>query len=185
VPLSEERLAQIKDLSTYDRSDRVVDWLSLSDADKVRFLAELDADRTAFCRHNSNPEELHAFAVTWMWDDTTDALQHILDNPVCEAATALLIYWRANPEWYLQFADRDAVLAAYGARSGELEIFDFVSRLETRYVAGEFLVGSLAFDPSRPGSPFGYSFVGAYDNLRHGFVRALPAAMYAPVGPTS
>ena len=59
---------------------------------------------------------------------------------------------------------------------------DFLAEVEARYIAGEFRVGAIGFDPSSPeSSGTGHSLVGAYDELRDKFVRALPSQMYAPL----
>jgi hypothetical protein len=173
MPVSEE----IRELSNGERIDRL-DTSRFDGAAWQRLDAETDEETVAFCRGNSDPEELHAFADTYNWDKGTWALQEILDNPACEAATALLIYWRSGPEFYLQYADRDALLADPLA-SHALKEFDFLTKLEARYVAGEFPVGSISFDPSGPAD----NRVGNYDDLRDKFVRALPAVMYSPVRP--
>ena len=169
MPVSVARLAEIRELSNDERGDRL-DISGFDDADWQRLDAELNKETAAFCRGNRAPEELHAFADTWNWDKGTWALQEILDNPACEAATALLIYWGSAPEFYLQYADRDALVADPFA-SGTLETFDFLTKLETRYIAGDFRTGSLAFDPAD-------NRVGIYKDLRDKFVRALPAVMY-------
>jgi hypothetical protein len=111
-------------------------------------------------------------------DEGTWALEEILRNPACEAATALMIYWRAQPEYFLQFADRGAWRRTRFTRS-TLRVFDFLAKLEPRYLAGAFPIGSIAFDPSDPE----HGVVGFYDDLRERFVRALPGAMYTPVRP--
>lgn len=177
MPVSEERLAQIRELSNDERVDRL-DTSDFDDADWERLEAEIEEETIAFCRDNPNPEELHAFAATWNWDKGTWAVEEILDNPACEAATALLIYWRSAPEYFRQYADRDAIVAA-NALESELKTFDFLKKLETRYVAGEFRVGSISYNPSDPSE----NLVGMYDDHRDRFVRELPAVMYAPVGP--
>lgn len=181
MPVSEERLARIRELSNDERVDRT-DTSAFTDADWERFNAELDAETLAFCRDNRDPEELHAFASTCNWDAGHEALQEILDNPACEAATALYIYWHGRPEWYLQYAGREALTD----NPHELEAFDFLARIEARYLAGEFQLGAIAFDPTQPyGDEVGpeYSLVGVYDDMRAKFVRALPEVMYRPVRP--
>jgi len=176
VPVSEERLAYIRELSNDERVDRT-DTSGFTDADWGWFTAELDAETLAFCRQNKDPEELHAFADTWNWDAGPGALRALLENPACEAATALLIYWKTAPEFYRQFSDRDAVAAA----KADVENFDFLTWIETRYAAGGFPIGRLSFDPNRPEDCGGFEYVGAYDDMKNQFVRELPAVMYAPV----
>lgn len=180
MSVSNERLDEIKELCTFARVDGI-DFLALSEADQQRFCDQLDADRTAFCRDTSDPEELHAFAVNWEWQDNDDesvhCLRKVVENLACEAATALLVYWRCAPEAYRQFSDRSAVIAA----KANVDCFDLVSEIETRYVAGAFPAGSSSFDPNRPEDCGGYSYAGAYDDMKDKFVRALPAVMYVPV----
>lgn len=174
MPVSEERLAQIRELSNDERVDRM-DTGDFTDADWARFEEEMDEETRAFCRETSDPEELHAFADTWNWDKGVWALQDIIDNPACEAATALMLYWRAAPEFYLQFADR----AALAADSSGVETFDFLTEIETRYLSGAFRAGAIAFDPADPMD----NRVGVYDDLRDSFVRALPEKMYLAIAP--
>lgn len=173
MPVSEEREAQIRELSNGERVDRL-DTSAFTEADWKGLDAALDEETLAFCRETADPEELHAFAATWNWDQGTWALSEIIRNPACEAATALLIYWRAMPEWLLQFADRQAV-AADPLGASLAETFDFLAEIEALYLAGGFRVGSLSYDPAAEG------LVGVYDDMRDSFVRALPEAMYAPV----
>ena len=176
MPLSEQRLAQIRELS----NDEWVDPdAGLDDAEFERLGDEWEQKTLSFCRENRNAEELHAFASTWNWDKGTWALQEILDNPACEAATALLIYWRSGPEFLRQYADRDAIAADPHALANLLDDFDFQKKIEDRYVAREFPVGSLSYDPSGPPD----QLVGIYDGHREKFVRELPDIMYAPVKP--
>ncbi|ANP46878.1 DUF4274 domain-containing protein [Candidatus Viadribacter manganicus] len=176
MPVSEQRLAEIRELSNDERVDRI-DTSQFSDADWERFHNELNAETLAFCRDNRDPEELHAFASTWNWDGGFEALEEITRNPACERATALYIYWHGAPEWYRQYTDRDAVAEA----KGDADLFDFLTRIETRYVAGEFALGSIAFDPTNADGEGGYSLVGSYDDISGKFVRSLPPAMYEPI----
>ncbi len=179
MPVSKERLAQISRLANggiiYE-----IDPITFSVLDWERFSVDLDPEIKQFCQSNSDAEELHAFAAAWNWDLGRWALELILKNPACEAATALLIYWQGSPEFFLEYANRQEVEAD---ETGDLEAFDFLSGIEARYMAGEFRVGSIAFDPANPfDSPSGYSLVGLYDDMRERFVRELPPVMYAAVG---
>jgi hypothetical protein len=177
--VSDERLDQICRLVNGGLSDDV-DTSMFSESDWERVGAESDAEIEQFCQSNSDSEELHAFATHWNWDFGRWPLDAILENPACEAATALLIYWLGCPEFFRKYANRKEVEAD---DTGDVEAFDFLSDIEARYIAGEFRVGSIAFDPANPvDSPSGYSLVGMYDDMRERFVRELPAVMYAPVG---
>jgi Domain of unknown function (DUF4274) len=176
VGVSQERIAQIRELSNDERVDRT-DTSAFTQADWERFSEELNDETLAFCRENRDAEELHAFANTYHWDKGIWALDELLRNPACEAATALFIYWRAAPEYYRQFANRDEV------PSFQREDFDFVAALERRYVAGEFPKGVLGYDPSSPDHNDGTSMVGEYDKYGLSIARTLPPVMYEPVEP--
>ena len=146
-----------------------------ANADWERLDAEMDTETIEFCKNNTDAEELHAFAATWNWDKGIWGLREILQNSACEAATALLVYWLSGPEYYLQYADRQAVEAGFA----DVEMFDFHAEIEARHIAGEFRIGSIAFDAATPeGNPSGLSLAGLYDDLRDKFVRALPPKMY-------
>lgn len=176
MPVSEARIAEIAILADGDLGDGR-DTSAFADADWERYDAEVVAKTTDFCRTTPDPEELHEFTMRWNWDFGHWALEEILNNSACEAATALLIYWLAAPEFYRQFRDRDAVVAA----NADVDGFDFITSVEARYVADSFPLGSISFDPRHPGERYGYSFVGTYDDMKDKFVRELPAVMYTPV----
>jgi hypothetical protein len=84
----------------------------------------------------------------------------------------------------LRYANRQEVEVEAEAEAEHLRVdFDFLSGIEARYMAGEFRVGSIAFDPATPdGNPTGYCLVGLYDDMQDRFVRTLPPVMYAAVG---
>ncbi len=176
MTVSKERLAQISRLAN-GQGNYGIDTSMFSESDWERVSAELDAEIEQFCQSNSDSEEVHAFAESWNWDFGKWPLEAILENPACEAATALLLYWLGCPEFFRQYANSQEVEAD---DTGDVEAFDFLSDIEARYIAGEFRVGSIAFDPANPfGGP---SFVGRYDDMRERFVRELPPVMYEDVG---
>ena len=176
MPVSEARLAKIMALANGEIPDGP-DPGAFTDQDWERYGAEADALVRDFCRTNTEPEELHEFARFWNWDSGNWVFEEILNNPVCEAATALLIYWHAAPEFFRQYTDANSVAAAMA----DVDMFEFISRIEARYVAGDFPVGRISFDPCQMGEQDGYSFVGRYDDLKDNFVRELPAVVYLPV----
>lgn len=176
MPVSAERQRQIRELSNDERVDSI-DTSGFTEVDWQRFGEELDAETLAFCRNTTDAEELHAFARTYNWDKGSWALEELLKNPACEAATALFIYWHAAPEYYRQFADRDAVPEFQRAD------FDFIMAIESRYVAGQFPLGVLWYDPSSSDDNDGPSCVGMYDQQGYPVLRTLPAVMYEAVEP--
>ena len=177
MPVSAERLTYILELANDERVHSV-DTSVFNDEDWRRFGAEVDAETVAFCRNNSDAEELHAFVENWNWDKGEWGPAEVAGNPACEAATALLIYWSCGPEFYLQYANREEVPDFL------VDGFDLLTVIEARYVAGAYLPGLIAFDPASPADvASGLSLVGTYEDLRDKFVRALPPLMYEPVQP--
>ncbi len=175
MAVAPDRLVLIGELANDERVDRLGSsyFDDFTDADWERFQDEMDEEASTFCRDCSDPEELHAFVEQWNWDKGIGPLNEIIRNPACETATALMAYWMADPEGFLPSADREAVLSS----GDDVERFDFITDIETRYLSGGFARGKIAYDPGGAEE----CRVGQYDNRRDTFVRALPTIMYLPV----
>ena len=52
--------------------------------------------------------ELHFLAEIYNWDDGIEVLNMIIDSERCDAGTAMLIFWKAEPYYYTQY-DEDNV----------------------------------------------------------------------------
>ena len=157
--LSEDRLIEVRKMS----NDEWVDTCGLH-VDDPAFEEQSDvwqAKTEAFCSGATDPRELHYFVETFNWDSDIAFLEAIARNPACEAATALLIYWRGQPEFYL-----DNPSSAVELMSDE---FELIRTIETRYVAGGFKVGICSYDP------FADNMVLQPEHRR------LPAVVYEPV----
>jgi len=175
VTVTPERLTLIRELANDERIDRLgADYFAdFTDDDWERLQTEFDEEASAFCRDCADPEELHAFVEHWNWDKGVEAINEIIHNPACEAATALMAYWMAGPEWFLQYLDRNAALN----QGEDIELFDLIAEIESRYVAGGFAKGLISYDPNSPEK----FRTGQYDDRRDTFVRALPEIMYRAV----
>lgn len=171
MPLKSQRISEIRELSNDERVD-LIDTTQFTDEDWARFDAALDEETRKFCTETKVPEDLHVFVDTYNWDKGVRALSLVLDNPACEAATALMMYWKSAPEYYRQFASRDDVVGA----GADAETYDLLSRIEAKFARGALLRGALSFDPNGPDG-----WVGTYNNMRELFVRSLPAIMYEAV----
>jgi Domain of unknown function (DUF4274) len=55
------------------------------------------------------PEELFVYAALSSASQSVSEWRRILDNPLCDMGTALLVFWRNSPLWQYQFASRDEV----------------------------------------------------------------------------
>jgi hypothetical protein len=89
--------------------------LSPEQVERVRYLAE---DRweswTDFLSVLAlmSTEELHEFVNEMNWDGGgTDRLKHVLAHPNCDRGTALMIYWRVDPIFFLKYGTRERIKA--------------------------------------------------------------------------
>jgi hypothetical protein len=48
------------------------------------------------------PEELHEFVDRWNWDGGSEPIRRVLAHPLCDRGTALMVYWRLEPIFYLK-----------------------------------------------------------------------------------
>lgn len=90
-------------------------------------------------------EELHYLVQVLNWDDyrTRPALEWILDNPNCDAGTALQMYWLMDPEFWKK-AELSGDVPAWGKEDYQLH-----RKIEGMYLEKRFCSGQVAFDPRR------------------------------------
>ena len=88
------------------------------------------------------PEEWHQFVMGWNWDDGYEPLAWIAEQAQCDRGTALYLYWLAAPRFFCQYGDRDEV------ESYQLDNYDFVKTIETRYLRGFYKRQEIRFDPT-------------------------------------
>lgn len=92
-----------------------------------------------------SPEELHQFAWSYNWDDGLEALRRLVNHPLCDKGTALLIYWRAGPGFLYQYVTVDEIPDDYLFK----DEYEFVSALEQKYLLNGFASAAIAFDPKK------------------------------------
>lgn len=85
--------------------------------------------------------ELHYFSRHFNWDTGTETLESLLEHPLIERATLLMIYWMAGPGYYMKFASESEM------QSHELESLTFIRRVETALRHNWKQSGSVRFDP--------------------------------------
>ena len=86
-------------------------------------------------------EELFLFAYHVTGDLTAAAWRRLIDNPLCDRGTALLVFWRNSPGYLYQYASAVEVPYDDGRH-------DLVKDIERRYLAGAFPDRGLRFNPS-------------------------------------
>jgi hypothetical protein len=124
-------------------------------------------------------EELHAFVDDMNWDGGgADRLTRVLAHPLCDRGTALMIYWRAQPRFYIRYGTRERVRDELWP--GALADYDMLRDIERRFQSGDFATANIAFNPANDGG---------HDCTTNGPRRqplidprtVLPAVMFEPV----
>ena len=85
--------------------------------------------------------ELHHFAVTYDGGDIESKLLEVVGHPECDRGTALMIYWTNAPHYFLRYAERTEV------QPYELDGWDLLHAIESRFQDGGFANQSIWFDP--------------------------------------
>jgi Domain of unknown function (DUF4274) len=52
----------------------------------------------------TDPVEYHYIASIFNWDAGIELLSWIINNPICDAGTAKMIFWRSQPSYYTIFS---------------------------------------------------------------------------------
>lgn len=166
MAISPERKQFIADLANDEWVGRFDEEAPDSDARFEVASEAISREREQFLTEATDPEELHRFAELWNWDGGYVAMLMLTRNSACDAGTALMVYWLAQPEFYLRYASRDEV------SEWEHEGYDFVTELEGRIVADDFATRQIPYDPRADGLVSGE--VGQAK-------RELPSVVYEPV----
>jgi hypothetical protein len=141
--ISAERKQFICDMANDEWVDRLDDSTKKDDAKFNALSEQMYRQRVTFLATASTPAlELHCFADHWNWGGGVEAMRQVAEHPNCDAATALLLFWRSDPEYYLQFSSRDDV-PNYN-RDG----FDLTQLIEERFLRGGYSSGGeIGFNP--------------------------------------
>jgi hypothetical protein len=92
----------------------------------------------------SHPAELFYLAHTYNWDDGIDVLQWVVDSPLCSVATASLIFWRSQPDYYRRYnLSGDTSVAL-----NDDEVLSLLHSIIKKYENNSFSSIALAFDPA-------------------------------------
>jgi len=123
--LSSEQFARVR----YLLDDR---WETWEDFDRT--LAMMSA------------EELHEYADRFDWDagEAVERLTRVLKHPNCDRGTALMIYWRADPVFDLEYGTRERLEAEEGER---VNVYDLTRYIEKRLADDSFATARIPYDP--------------------------------------
>ena len=140
--ISPERQQFIFDMANDEWVNRLEARVREDDAAFARLVEEMQQQTRRFVETCTDGLELHCFADHWNWDGGVAPLVKIAEHPHCDAATALLLFWRATPTFYLPFPTRDEV------PDWSRETFDLIELIQARYVRGAYSSGKISYDPA-------------------------------------
>lgn len=161
MAISKERKKYIESLANELWAD------DSNDEDFDELSERMGQETIKFCTQTNNPEELQIFVDHYNWDIGIHHMRQVIENLYCDAGTALMVYWRAEPEYFLQYADRSEV-PTYSH-----ENFDLLCEIERRYLSGEYKTKLCEYDPK--------SDVGCNEGMKEKDNRSIPKEMYKPV----
>lgn len=115
--------------------------LSREQYDRVRKVLREGAEISTL----QTPEELHYTARSWNWDNGIKELREILSRSDCSLATALLIYWNAEPV-DLFSAYENAEEASEESKTDGLA-FELLAEIEEKVGKGGFTNPSIGYNP--------------------------------------
>ncbi len=85
-------------------------------------------------------KELHYLASIFNWDDDTEVLEWIINSPLCDKGTALLIFWSSQPDFYTRFENEQE--AEY-----ERDTFRLIRNIIKNYQDGFYKKARFRFNP--------------------------------------
>jgi len=121
-------------------------------------------------------EKLHNFAVHYNWDDGFEIPKWIINNPLCDRGTALMMYWHARPQYFCKYPTRDEV-----PRTGwNLQHYDFLREIEEKYLGGFYKHQTIFFNPRHDMSDGMEGYDWTQENDDEPQHTSLPAEMFEP-----
>lgn len=91
-------------------------------------------------------EKLHQRAEAHNYDHIPSKLRWIIRSKNCDLGTALLVYWRGDPNYYRLFPNRWEMKDDAGA---DVALFDVLVEIEQRVIDGKYKKFEIQFDPFR------------------------------------
>ena len=91
----------------------------------------------------SHPAELFYLAHIYNWDDGTEILRWIIGSPLCSEATAALIFWRSQPDYYRRYS----LSGDLSTRLNDGEVLSLLHSIIQKHQNNDFNEIKIAFDP--------------------------------------
>lgn len=99
---------------------------------------------------DAGPDEWHQVADQWNWDQGSDPLRWIAEQPDCDAATALVIFWRASPDYFWSGPSTKEEWVASGEYFNA-DDYDMIRAILERFRGVGYSRQELAYDPLEDG----------------------------------
>lgn len=88
-----------------------------------------------------NSTELHYLADIYNWDDGVEILFWIINSDKCDKGTALMIFWRAVPDYYLEKDENE--LQFY-----EKENYQLLKEIVASFKSNKFKKSKIKYNPN-------------------------------------
>ncbi len=111
---------------------------------------------------------LYTFADTFNWDEDVEYMCAVIRHQLCEVATAKLVYWRSEPNYYQKFIDAEQV------EEYHRDIYHLQREIEEGVKDGKYPAGKLKYNPKDD-----HEFDRTESNVPESEIkRAIPEFMY-------
>jgi len=102
-----------------------------------------DEDLWGMLKLIDSPIQLHFLPSLLNWDSgwTNEIMHWVLEHPLCDAGTALYIYWLSEPDWF--YTNKAAGEIPKWAEDG----YALFKKCEGLYLADKFSQGAIRFNP--------------------------------------
>ena len=91
----------------------------------------------------SHPAELFYLADIYNWDDGIEVLKWVVDSPLCSEATANLVFWRAQPDYYRRYN----IEGVNSTILNDGEVLALLAAIIKKHERVDFCAESISFDP--------------------------------------
>ncbi|WP_405397778.1 DUF4274 domain-containing protein [Maribacter sp. Asnod2-G09] len=122
----------------------------------------------------SSPLIWHQMAMEWNWDSSSVFLNWLVENPLTDKGTALMIYWKSAPRYWKKFKDKKDLITK---EKYSLNNFEFIEKIEANYLNGFYKQSTFEYNPKNDEQ--GYDWTNDY--LDEEIVRDIPKIMFEKV----
>lgn len=102
----------------------------------------------------NNSASMHFLAENYNWDDGEEVMDWIISNPKCDKGTALIIFWKSEPDYYTQY--KNAEEAEYNSLA-----FLMVRKIIENFETGFYKNESIAYNPKEEVYDLDYKYENA------------------------